>query len=688
MIARLRKLSQLLGRASKKPLLVIFFRIRQSLILAIYTTFGIFSGSAARVVRRWRQPGALDALRAEDYLLSLPIRRDGIEAIRAQLEGAPQQKALLEELYSETVSGRITIFGTQVEVGGAGGYPWCTDWRFGHRWPNRAFQTYDFYEYDKTVPYDVKFPWELSRLNFLVAPSLLAVIDERAEWWDHLDQVLADWQDNNPIAHSIGWRAMEVAMRGVNLSFLANLAIHAGGPAEQALRRIMALCEIHGGFLFQALEYSDIRGNHYAANLAALIMLGSLLSAETTAARRWLKLGGERLGDEILLQYCADGVQIEKSIPYHRLVTELFMLSAIALEAKGISLGSEAKGRLRKACEYSAAYTRPDGLAPMWGDNDDARALWFDLALGGDPQLSGAGQNLRDHRGLLFLGAAFLNAPDLVTGCPPPEFQPLAVLLLLPDIAGRPGEIGEGQETAFQHFASGGMVTAREKGIHLVMDVGEVGLKGRGGHGHLDALSFELSLDGIALIVDPGSYIYTGDPAARDEFRATGAHNVLRVDCGEMADLPAKCMWRLGCQADPHDVIVRQGGNGFEVKARHSGYSGLPDPVIVTRDLVWDRGQALLRITDCVVCDGQHNVERFFHLAPALKAKLDKQTLMIYSPEGRCYTISWDEQASAELRKDWVSENYASKIASLTLVLSYRTQGSVEFVAAIGRASG
>src|SRR5690606_37900729 len=56
-----------------------------------------------------------------------------------------------------------------------------------------------------------------------------------------------------------------------------------------------------------------------------------------------------------------------------------------------------------------------------------------------------------------------------------------------------------------RYFSAGGFVVVREEDNYLFMDVGEVGLRGRGGHGHNDILSFELCIGGAPVVVDPGS---------------------------------------------------------------------------------------------------------------------------------------------------------------------------------------
>jgi len=57
------------------------------------------------------------------------------------------------------------------------------------------------------------------------------------------------------------------------------------------------------------------------------------------------------------------------------------------------------------------------------------------------------------------------------------------------------------------------------------------------GHIHNDKLSFELAVDGIDLIVDPGTYLYSPLPDRRNEFRSTKAHNIAYVE-GEEQNEP------------------------------------------------------------------------------------------------------------------------------------------------------
>jgi hypothetical protein len=56
-------------------------------------------------------------------------------------------------------------------------------------------------------------------------------------------------------------------------------------------------------------------------------------------------------------------------------------------------------------------------------------------------------------------------------------------------------------------FDAGGFFVMRGSArTHVFIDCGEVGMRGRGGHGHNDVLSFELMLDGLNVITDSGAY--------------------------------------------------------------------------------------------------------------------------------------------------------------------------------------
>jgi hypothetical protein len=74
-------------------------------------------------------------------------------------------------------------------------------------------------------------------------------------------------------------------------------------------------------------------------------------------------------------------------------------------------------------------------------------------------------------------------------------------------------------------------VSAHLEDAFLFLRAGEFGMGGAGfsSHSHDDFLSPIIYLDTIPVLVDPGTFVYNGNPARRAEFREANAHNGIIV---------------------------------------------------------------------------------------------------------------------------------------------------------------
>src|SRR5262249_35260691 len=178
------------------------------------------------------------------------------------------------------------------------------------------------------------------------------------------------------------------------------------------------------------------------------------------------------LVSEMEYQVREDGCDHEASVSYHRLVCELFICGAQAVEALSPeSVTASYRERLERMLAFVDDYTRPDGLAPQIGDADDGRFLPL-----GDYGRADPGSHLH-----LFRQAAR---------------------------ASRPGD-----EPAA--YPEGGYWVMRSGDLYAIVRCGDVGVGGLGSHAHNDQLSFELQLGQQPMVIDPGSFLYTADPEAR-----------------------------------------------------------------------------------------------------------------------------------------------------------------------------
>jgi hypothetical protein len=150
----------------------------------------------------------------------------------------------------------------------------------------------------------------------------------------------------------------------------------------------------------------------------------------------------------------------------------------------------------------------------------------------------------------------------------------------------------------------------------LTIDAGPQGV-GRSGHGHGDALSVHLTMDGRRWLVDSGSGVYISkDPNDRNTFRGTGAHNTMRIDGLDQAIADEPFSWT----NIPTTRVERWNvGETFAYFAgSHNGYERLNDPVTHRRHVLRIAGHLWL-IRDEALGEAKHHVEVRWHFAPDLK---------------------------------------------------------------------
>ncbi|MEO7133240.1 MAG: alginate lyase family protein, partial [Vicinamibacterales bacterium] len=423
-------------------------------------------------------------------------------------------------------------------------------------------------------------------------------------------------------------------------------------------RRMLRSLFIHGEFIARNLETSDINGNHYLSDAAGLVAIGAFF-AHTPDGQRWLSLGQRIITHEILLQVHPDGVDHEGSTPYHRLVLELFLFSYILLDRTGRTVPPECRERLARMCDFVVAYTKPNGLAPLIGDADNGRVHKLGL------------QELNDHRYLLSTASVYCRS-EKWTGAAD-HFWDESFWMLGPDGAAafdalRP----QRPSSASAAFPDGGFYVLRNAGSHVIVDCGEVGMRGRGGHGHNDALSFELYMNGMNGITDCGAYVYTGSREWRNRFRSTAFHNTVQVDGEELNRfIEPNALWQLHDDARPSGVRFDLSSTGGYWEGGHTGYRRLPRPVEPRRSMWLHPEQPLLAIRDVVTGEGRHRITWRWHFDPACRVTVEGNVCRILSGDRELW-LQFSNISAASMRLDdsWVSPSYGVKHPAAVVVVA------------------
>ena len=535
--------------------------------------------------------------------------------------------------------------------------PWSEDFKTGRRWPARYWRSLDVYDLDR--PSDVKVPWELSRCQHfpLLGQAYWLSGDER--FAREFVAEVESWIEDNPFAYGVNWAcAMDVALRAI--SWIWAFHFFAGSEAcrdREFRTRFLRALWLQAEFLAGHVEMGDVNGNHYLTDGVGLVFLGVFFGG-TPRGARWLQHGRQIVVGEIHAQVTDDGVDFEQSTSYHRLVLEGFATAYLLLRKAGDQVPAAAWQRLERMCEFVAAYTKPDGLAPLIGDADDGRMQKLGL------------QPIGDHRYLLALGAVVFERGDFKQASG--RFWEETFWLLGPEAIARYAAVPTPDAgAASRAFPVGGFYVMRAPGAHLIVDCGDLGLRGQGGHGHNDILSFELWLNGMNVVTDCGAYLYSASREWRDRFRSTAFHNTVEVDGQELNRFIAPGeMWRLHYDAAPGEVTWQSSDERDVFRGSHRGYARLPSPVAHVREIVLEKRAPRVIVRDSLEGRATHRLVWRFHLDPAIRAAAHGRALHL-AGEAQAVSCEIDAPPDLALRVEpgWVSPRYGVKVPTSVVVL-------------------
>jgi hypothetical protein len=551
--------------------------------------------------------------------------------------------------------------------------PWHDDFKAQKRWPRQFATDIEYMELDR--PTDVKVPWELSRCQHFAVLGQAHWLTGDERFAEEFVAEISDWIDANPWGYGVNWAcAMDVALRAVSWIWGFYFMGDSRACANPAFRaRFLKSLYLHGEHVATHLERGDVNGNHFLSDGVGLVFLG-VFFRDTRKGRRWLRLGRQIVVDEIFAQTSADGVDFEQSTAYHRLVLELFFTAYLLLEKAGERPPQAAWDRLQRMLEFVAAYTKPNGLSPLIGDADDGRV-----------QKLGS-QRLNDHRYLLSAGAALFGRNDFKQAAG--EFWDEAFWLLGPDGASRYDSVaGRSSGPSSSAFPDGGFYVLRNQSAHLIVDCGEVGMRGRGGHGHNDILSFELWMNGANLVTDCGAYLYTASREWRNRFRSTAFHNTIEVDGEELNRfIGPDALWQLHYDAAPHDIAWSPSTAGAYFRGGHAGYRRLPFPVDVTREVFLPDCGGTAIVRDRIAGTGRHQMMWRFHLDPGIRADEVGAAIRLCAGSTEVWLRPESPLPDLHLRLEpgWVSPSYGVRVPTSVVVASLDAELPVSVTWLIG----
>ena len=460
---------------------------------------------------------------------------------------------------------------------------WHKDFNSGKVWEKKHFSTL---EYDTEG--DKKVPWELSKCQHFVTLGLAYRQTKEKKYFEEYKKQLLNWIGENPYEIGINWvTPMECAIRAIN--WIQAYQLCKEEYTEELTIELSKQLYLHGKFIRKNMEWSPAKENHYLSNCMGLFFIGTFFK-NGKETQSWKEFAHKELEKEIRNQVSEDGVDYEGSLNYHRLVTEILLLTYILAERNEIAFSQTFKKRLENMHEFIMYYTSPSGKAPAFGDTDNGRILhiWH--------------EDTNDHRDLLSVAAVFFKRPDFKANGKYHE----RIQLLIDKEEYTKIEI---QDKELQSKAFTDYYIMRDRNLFLMIHCGDIGRKGFGGHGHNDQLSFVFSTKNKDYIIHPGTYCYTSDKKIRHELRSTAYHNTLLVNNQEQNKIK---------EETPFDMENNTKAFCFQWQAdktqdifigKHLGYK----PNIITREIHYDKMKKEIVITDRLKEEAELELNLYFY---------------------------------------------------------------------------
>jgi Heparinase II/III-like protein/Heparinase II/III N-terminus len=569
----------------------------------------------------------------------------------------------------EIVAGARLVFGRRVSPERS--QEWHSDPFSGYQYPRRRTVLIDLARSHKEA--DVVTVWEFNR--FLHAPKLGQAYSLTGDtvFADAFVSELSNWADANPLGYGVNWAsAMNAGLRAANWAWA--LLLFRQHPSwkrecEEDIRRLLAL---HRRFVIEHVEDWGIYSNNiFVASVASLVVV-SVALLDAPDSESFISYGLSQLQRCMTEQVGSDGVHYENSVSYHLFVTEAFAYSALALQTVGRLVPADFVRDLQAMFGFLDDVTYRDGTFPLIGDSDDARFIVTESYLKRAANSASGTLALRAPVRSLSQGQLWPNDAPVNAG---PKAAPQLGRADLVTPGSASADTGDHRESVA--YRASGIYVLRSSRLDATVVCMPSGVHGKGGHRHNDLLSFELALDGHPAVVDPGTYCYLSDPAARMYFRCTKAHNTLAADACEQSDI------------SPAFELLQ---NRAFMKVHKWSSSSLEDELDVSslafaptsagcghrRRFALDKAQEAFIIQDDISGSGRPNLDWFFHFAPEAEVSRGAEETIVCDLPGRRLGLSFEVEGAAPLGKvqildDWVSREFLSATRAPTLRLTIQS---------------
>ena len=566
-----------------------------------------------------------------------------------------------------SITGVINIFGKEFNY-----------YRNDIQWHNDIFSNNQFpLVFSKSINIrsqpnlSIKAVWEINRMQFLTLIALNYKLKGTENDLKIFIKIVDSWITHNPYLVGVNWYSnIEVNIRLIvwyycwNILDVEELKKNHVGFKEFVETKWLPSIYQHCKYSYNNPSKFSSSNNHLISEYAGLYIASSLWKFPNST--NWNKYAKRGLEKEIIRQHSANGVNKEEAAEYIQFITDFFLLAYVVGQKSNNPFSNLYKERLKKIIYYINYILDIKGNFPKYGDEDDGKCIVFS-----------EDHNFNNFKSILTSGVLLFNDSFLKSKSTEIDVKNL---ILFGDEAIKKVdqvEVAKGiLKTKFYeeegHFIFRHSVNDKEVFLHF--NAAPLGFLSIAAHGHADALSFSLNIDGNPFFVDPGTYIYHTKYDWRKYFIGTLAHNTVRVNRKNQADIAGATLW-----LNHYNTTIINSKLSEEidkVKAQHDGYRN--KGIIHSREIVMEKSKNLIRIIDNIECkkEGKYFLEFPFHFHPNVFIKQnDSKKFQIMNQEGVSLELEIDIKLEAVVVKGqvnpqilgWYSKSFLLKEPSNTI---------------------
>jgi len=523
--------------------------------------------------------------------------------------------------------------------------------------------------------------WEINRLQFLLQIALKFNASQDDFYLKQFIEIIQSWKSNNPFLTGINWYSnIEVNLRLINW-FLCWEALDADNLLKRneyfkqfVLKDWLPLIYQHCIYSYQNPSKYSSANNHLISEYAGLFIAASKWKFKESD--KWIKYSAKGLEEEIIKQHSKNGINKEEAAEYIQFITDFFLLAYIVGEKTNNPFSKRYKEQLYLIFDYIYNFLDCKGNFPKYGDEDDGRCFIIDP----DHHFNNF-RALLTAASIIFKNSKFKGKSN--------GFDAKNEFLF--GAAGRETFFSipcDSIEETSKFYPDEGHFIFRkkrdEKEVYLHFDAAPLGFLSIAAHGHADALSFILHVNGQPFLIDSGTYTYHTERSWRNYFIGTLAHNTIRINKQNQALIGGPTLWLKHYKTN---IIKSEINDENEVViAEHNGYK--KTGVTHRREIYFDKQQFSFRITDTIECKNNNAclIEIPFHVHPSVEIKQEHDNQFVLSDKnGNKVCLLADSKLQIQVMNGqiepeiigWYSESFMQKQATSTILGSLSISGNV-----------